>query len=240
MGKKRHAHHGGAWKVAYADFVTAMMALFMVLWISAQDQDILLATSKYFQNPFNAPLERSAGVMSGDNAGGSMKDAGEQPPSNVVDMAFLHALANDLYRLLNIQSSEDEHKPIDIAVTADGLRITVFDRRSQPFFKTGSAEFTEWGEMVVQNLAWVMDQYNMAVRIDSYAGQNFPGNSSAYGPWELASDRGNTMRRSLVHYALDPEKVDRVTAFVPNTPGEAPGDERAQRLELSLMVPKAQ
>ena len=53
MAKKPAAHHGGAWKVAYADFVTAMMALFMVLWISAQDQKILIATSKYFQNPFH-------------------------------------------------------------------------------------------------------------------------------------------------------------------------------------------
>ncbi|MFP5340101.1 MAG: flagellar motor protein MotB, partial [Gammaproteobacteria bacterium] len=47
-------HHGGAWKIAYADFVTAMMALFMVLWISAQDKEILIATSRYFQNPFNS------------------------------------------------------------------------------------------------------------------------------------------------------------------------------------------
>src|SRR5438045_8982314 len=61
--KKAEAHHGGAWKVAYADFVTAMMALFMVLWISAQDQKILIATSKYFQNPFHSPMDANSGVM---------------------------------------------------------------------------------------------------------------------------------------------------------------------------------
>ena len=54
---------GGAWKVAYADFVTAMMALFMVLWISAQDKEILIATSQYFQNPFRSPIDASSGVM---------------------------------------------------------------------------------------------------------------------------------------------------------------------------------
>jgi flagellar motor protein MotB len=60
---KKEAHHGGAWKVAYADFVTAMMALFMVLWISAQDKKILLATSHYFQQPFHSPFEDHSGIM---------------------------------------------------------------------------------------------------------------------------------------------------------------------------------
>ena len=61
--KKAEAHHGGAWKVAYADFVTAMMALFMVLWISAQDKEILIATSQYFQNPFRSPMDATSGVL---------------------------------------------------------------------------------------------------------------------------------------------------------------------------------
>ena len=61
MSKK--GHHGGAWKVAYADFVTAMMALFMVLWISAQDNKILIATSQYFQNPFHSPMEATSGIL---------------------------------------------------------------------------------------------------------------------------------------------------------------------------------
>ena len=58
MSKKGGGHHGGAWKVAYADFITALMALFMVLWISSQDEEILLATAGYFQNPFNSPNSR--------------------------------------------------------------------------------------------------------------------------------------------------------------------------------------
>src|SRR5581483_8313371 len=63
MAKKKEAHHGGAWKVAYADFVTAMMALFMVLWISSQDKKILMATSHYFQQPFNTPFNDHSGIM---------------------------------------------------------------------------------------------------------------------------------------------------------------------------------
>jgi len=240
MGNKKHEHHGGAWKVAYADFVTAMMALFMVLWISAQDQEILLATSRYFQNPFNSPLEASSGIMVGNASGSGNDDNGDKPPSNVVDMAFLHKLANEMFRLLNIQSDTDDHKPIDIAVTGDGLRIKIFDRKNQPVFKPGTTEFTPWGGLVVQNLAWQLDQYQMAVRIDSYAGTHIAGEAADYDPWELSSERGNAMRRGLVYYALDPEKIDRVTAFVVESPipGQGLDDEESQRLELSLMVPQ--
>jgi chemotaxis protein MotB len=237
MGKKKGEHHGGAWKVAYADFVTAMMALFMVLWISAQDQEILIATSRYFQNPFNSPLERSSGVMTGAQTGGKSNDESDAPPSNVVDMAFLNQLANDLYRLLDVQSAEREEKPIDIAVASDGLRINLFNRKNQPFFKPFSAEFTPWGELVVQNLAWLMDRYDTSVSIDSHFTGDFQGSTPGYGAWELASDRANAMRRGLVHYALDPEKITRVTAHVaPAPPGAAPSDDSTQRIEVALVM----
>ena len=73
---KKEAHHGGAWKVAYADFVTAMMALFMVLWICSQDKKILLATSKYFKQPFNALTDQSVGIMQGKQGGSKGKEIG--------------------------------------------------------------------------------------------------------------------------------------------------------------------
>ncbi len=224
--------------MAYADFVTAMMALFMVLWISAQDQEILLSTSRYFQNPFNTPMDRTYGVMAGDKDGGGSFQTGDRPPSTVVDMAFLHQLANDLYRLLDVQSVQEDQKPIDISVVNDGLRITVFNRKAQPFFRTGSADFTRWGELVVQNLAWLMDRYNMAVAIDSYTADSFRSDTPSYGPWELSSDRANAMRRGLVLYALDPEKIDRVTAYTsPTPPGVSPEDSDInQRVEISMIM----
>src|SRR6185369_16332499 len=99
---------GGAWKVAYADFVTAMMALFMVLWISAQDQRILLATSKYFQNPFHSPMNANSGVMpfnSNKSSQSQGKDAGDQKEvsrDKQIQMTFLNTVASDFYRLLHL------------------------------------------------------------------------------------------------------------------------------------------
>src|SRR5213592_4083857 len=99
--KKAQAHHGGAWKVAYADFVTAMMALFMVLWISSQDEKILIATSKYFQNPFTSPLNASSGVMpfnsnkSTQSEGKGEGDEKEQSRDKAIKMTFLSTVASE-------------------------------------------------------------------------------------------------------------------------------------------------
>src|SRR3954469_166906 len=97
--KKAQAHHGGAWKVAYADFVTAMMALFMVLWISAQDEKILIATSRYFQNPFHSAMSANSGVMP-FNSNKSSKTSGREDGSEKeverdkqIQLTFLNSVA---------------------------------------------------------------------------------------------------------------------------------------------------
>src|SRR3954462_11978458 len=102
------AGSGGAWKVAFADFMTAMMALFLVLWISAQDKKILIATSQYFQNPFNSPMDNTAGVLpfnsdrSTTNKGDGQGDT--QNRDKQIEMAMLNSVAADFYRLLHIDN----------------------------------------------------------------------------------------------------------------------------------------
>src|SRR5215510_9619896 len=168
MAKKAQAHHGGAWKVAYADFVTAMMALFMVLWISAQDKEILIATSEYFQNPFRSPMDATSGVLPFNNnktAHSQGKEQGsekEQDRSKHIQMTFLNSVAADFYRLLHLDESL-EAKTIDIQVTTDGLRVTLFDRAKHPLFERESTEFTEWGKFVLQNMAWTIDRHGFNV-----------------------------------------------------------------------------
>lgn len=229
--KKKHhdEHHGGAWKVAYADFVTAMMALFMVLWIVAQDEEIKIATTKYFQNPFNSPLDKSHGVMDGTPSLFGEDDS-ESPPSSMLEISALHELANEFAKLLNVEEAQSD-SPIDIEVTSDGLRLTVYDRSSEPLFDGSNTEFTDWGNHVMQNLAWLLDRHEMKVRIDAHTAEG-----NVEDAWQLTTDQANAARRALEHYALDPAKVERITGFgdtVP-LPGEEPASGSNQRLELSL------
>lgn len=235
---------GGAWKVAYADFVTAMMALFMVLWISAQDKKILIATSHYFQSPFSSPLTDHSGIMpfnkqSNSSSSPSSEDsAGKEKPddkSKQIELSFLNSVAADFYRLLHLDQAVDE-KPLDIQVTSDGLRVTLFDRSKHPLFAGNTTQFTESGQFLMQSLAWLIERNHFRVMIDGHTRSGVVSKREDYSAWELSSDRANAARRSLVHYAVDAAQIERVTGYADTRPlpGEDPNSESNQRITLSL------
>jgi len=239
MAKKKEAHHGGAWKVAYADFVTAMMALFMVLWISAQDKEILIATSDYFKQPFNALTDSSVGVMRGKDGGSQGKDKDGQTAS-AANLAFLNALAKELNKMLNVSDVLQEDQPVDVAVTSDGLRVTVYDRSKRPIFQKNSATFTPWGRFIMQNLAWIVDHNKFKTAIDGHAASGTVMPNENYSLWELTADRANAARRLLEQYAVDPSKIARVTGYadtdpLPNLPADSDAN---QRITVSLSIDK--
>lgn len=241
--KKAAGHHGGAWKVAYADFVTAMMALFMVLWISSQDQKILIATSKYFQNPFHSPMNASSGVMpfnSNKTTNSTGRDSGDEKETNrdkQVQLTFLSSVAADFYRLLHLDDNL-AGKPVDIQVTTDGLRVTLFDRAKRPIFVDDTTEFTEWGNFVMQSLAWNIDHHKFRVTIDGHTRLHAPPPKPDYTNWELSADRANAARRSLVLYAVDAGQIERVTGYADTKPlpGESADSEGNQRVTFSLTL----
>lgn len=241
--KKAQPHHGGAWKVAYADFVTAMMALFMVLWISAQDQRILIATSKYFQNPFHSPLNASSGVMpfnANRTTNSEGRDAGSEKEAahdKAIKASFLNSVASEFYRMLHVQEDLAD-KPIDIQVTSDGLRITLFDRGNRQIFERDSTAFTEWGEFVMQNLAWAIDRHRFRLSIDGHTRPRDKPLREDYSGWELSADRANAARRSLVHYAVDPRLIERVIGYGDTRPltDASSASEGNERVTLSLTL----
>jgi chemotaxis protein MotB len=235
---------GGAWKVAYADFVTAMMALFMVLWISAQDQKILIATSKYFQSPFKSPLEDHSGIMPfnkerNDSASNESDDVkpGAGTSNRKIELSFLNSVAADFSRLVNLDKNPGD-KNMDIQVTSDGLRITLFDRSKRPLFVNNTTEFTESGKFLVQNLAWLIDRHRFRVTIDGHTRSGLTLPEKNYTAWELSADRANAARRDLVRYAVDEKLIERVTGYADTHPlqDEKPDSEANQRITLSLTL----
>ena len=243
-GKKKDGHHGGAWKVAFADFMTAMMALFLVLWISAQEKKILIATARYFQNPFNSPIDRSAGVMPYDQNKPSQPhgdDSGADNPATTskkdLDLQFLNSVAKDFFKLLNLDQDLAE-KPIDIQVTSDGLRVMLYDRARRPLFVDNTAEFTEWGKFVMQSLAWTIDRQRFRVVIEGHTRKGLSLPKPEYTAWELSADRANAARRMLTFYAVDETRIERVTGFADTRPMpfQAPDSESNQRVTLSLTM----
>lgn len=242
-GKKKDAHHGGAWKVAFADFMTAMMALFLVLWISAQEKKILIATARYFQNPFSSPIDRTSGVMPYDTNKPSKPhgdDSGADEPQTAkrdIDLNYLNSVAKDFFKLLNLDQDLAE-KPIDIQVTSDGLRIMLYDRARKPLFIDNTAEFTEWGKFAMQSLAWMIDRQKFRVVIEGHTrkGLNLP--NPEYTAWELSADRANAARRLLTLYAVEETRIERVTGYAATRPMpfQEAESEANQRVTLSLTM----
>ena len=223
--------------------MTAMMALFLVLWISAQDQKILIATSRYFQSPFNSPMDATSGILPFDTNKPSKpkgEDSGmdnQKSSMREVDLQFLNSLAKDFFRLLHVDEDLTE-KPMDIQVTSDGLRITLYDRARRPLFVGNTAELTEWGSFVMQSLAWLIDRHQFRVVIEGHTKKGLILPKEDYSPWELSSDRANAARRALTFYAVDNSLIERVTGFadtrpVPFQPETSDGN---QRVTLSLTM----
>ncbi|HXG48072.1 MAG TPA: flagellar motor protein MotB, partial [Methylomirabilota bacterium] len=100
MAKKGHGHHGGAWKVAYADFVTAMMALFLVLWLTAQDEKIKEAVQRAFTNPFSSITKQSVGIIPSSESQAVRETKGNFDSSSAVELAMLRRLNEDLLKAL--------------------------------------------------------------------------------------------------------------------------------------------
>ena len=234
--------------MAYADFVTAMMALFMVLWISSQDQEVLVATSRYFQQPFTSPMSEGSGVLNRDGDESMNKpspssrvaeprDAAGAGSAREVDLQFLSSLAQDFYRQFQMDANAVD-RPIDIEVTSDGLRVTLFDRSKKPLFVDQSAEFTEWGSFVMEGLAWMIDRNEFQVIIEGHTRTGLDLPRPEYSAWELSTDRANATRRALTRYAVAPELIRRVTGYGETRPVplEPPASESNQRVAISLSV----
>lgn len=226
---------GGAWKVAYADFVTAMMALFMVLWISAQDEKILLVTSEYFASPFNSPMDRSSGVMTGTGSGVGLESGKTKEKNSVVEMAATHELAREFYRLLDLEEADTENA-LEVNVTSEELQITVYQKGEDPLFDGDNNNLTEWGTFVIQNLAWLLDRYNMKIKIGAHVPKDTQNGEK--GAWEITSDRANVVRGEMEKYAIKENQIQEISAYGDSMtlPEYDAKSEKNHRIEIKLIV----
>lgn len=233
------AHHGGAWKVAFADFMTAMMALFMVLWLTAQNESLRKDLAKFFQDPYNTPMDNSMGVIKSDSTPQASKDQGQtKGKAEISDFKVLYEMAQEFMRLLNIESANPDQKPVDLDVTSDGLRVTLYDRDAHPFFVENTADYTPWGSFVIQTLAWLMQRHNFKVRVDGFVAEGFQGDGWEYTAWELSSDRANITRRLLERYGVRAAQFQSVTSYGATNPLPYmdPSSEANDRVSISLVL----
>lgn len=233
--------------MAYADFITAMMALFMVLWILGSEQELLEQFQEYFRNP-PSPFMSQAGkfpVEIGEYSGHSGQDL-EHAFFERVDPSVLQSIVKEFYRILNMEAEGDLVPPIEITITSDGLRLVVFDRQDSPLFEGATAELSAWGHFLMQNLSWLLSRYNFRVVIESHSGERDAAIATTwadnYGPWELSMDRSNQIRRQLEFYSAETVEIQRITGFGDTQPidGDTGSGRTHQRVTLSLSLASPQ
>jgi chemotaxis protein MotB len=199
---------GGAWKVAYADFITAMMALFMVLWILGSEDELLEQLEEYFKNPPSPFTQESQKYVAdtGDFSGNTGVDA-KEAYYNRLDPAILKGVVSEFRRVLNMERNKDTTPPVEVTITSDGLRVSLFDRQKTPIFQPGDTELTPWADFLSQNLAWLIARYPFEIVVESYTSEQPPAGSDGWkdgdGAWELSTRRANVLRRRLQFYAND-------------------------------------
>lgn len=236
---KKHAHHGGAWKVAYADFVTAMMALFLVLWLTSQDEKIKEAVERSFKNPFSSLTKDATGLIPSESSQAVRTEKGNFDSASAVELNMLRRISEDLMKAFQ-QSPDQEDEPIKLEMTPEGLRVNVYDRARKPIFESDSHEFTKYGKWVFSTLAWQVSRYPrfFLMDLEGHTESGRKNKSETYGPWELTADRANSARRLLLEHGVKPAQVREVSAFADTKPmAEMDGtDERNRRVTILLRV----
>jgi chemotaxis protein MotB len=237
MSKK--GHHGGAWKVAYADFVTAMMALFMVLWLTSQDQRIKEAVERAFRNPFSSVTKESVGIIPSKEMQAVKSSTGNFDSASAVELSMLRRLNQDLLKSLQNDADAKDEGSVKLDLTPDGLCINVFDRVHKPIFEPQSAKFTPYGDWVFSTLAWEISRYNnFVIELEGHTDSGHAPLREDYGDWELSSDLANAARRKLLEHGVGGQQIKKVAGYGDTMPmpNQDPGDELNRRVTVLLNV----
>jgi chemotaxis protein MotB len=198
-------HHGGAWKVAYADFVTALMALFIVLWLMGSSQQVKQAVAGYFNDP------KGTGKLTGTTLSGTGK------------------ASSSTGRMQNLKSKLDQQikargelqklsKQIDMTITSEGLRIELIEGKNGTFFESGNAKLNARGQELLALLAAELKTLPNSLLIEGHTDARPYSSDDSYSNWDLSADRANSARRLLQRDGVRSNQVTQVRGYADQMP----------------------
>ena len=266
--KSGHAVHGGAWKIAYADFVTAMMAFFLLMWLlGSTTEGDKKGIADYFASPLKVSMLGGSG--SGDSSSvvkgggqdltrttGQVKGGEIEARRSTVNLRVLKAEQQraEIVRLENLKRKiEDKlagnerlammRSQILLDMTAEGLRIQIVDAEGRPMFASGSPDLQPYTRELLRELGSVLTTVPNRLTLEGHTDATpFPGGERGYSNWELSADRANATRRELLAGGLPDEHVLRVLGLAASVPF-VPADPRApanRRMSLIVMNREAE
>jgi chemotaxis protein MotB len=230
--KQVHAndHHGGAWKVAYADFVTAMLSLFIVLWLLSSSEQVQKAVGGYFSDPTGR----------GRDVGNGLKGAGSESLSIRKD--DMNQLKEKLEQAIKDSTSFQKIKEhVVFTITGEGLRVELLEGESSTFFETGNSRPTEFGKDLLKKLALEIGKLPNKVTMEGHTDSRPFRGEGDYSNWELSADRANAARRWMVENGMRDDQVTQVRGFADHSLRDPahPADGSNRRVTLVIMYQSA-
>jgi chemotaxis protein MotB len=242
--KKNHAgHHGGAWKVAYADFVTAMMAFFLVMWIVGMNQDVKAAVAGYFKDPIAFMEAVNAGKspfqVKGLDSGAIAKQIA-QNGGNEGDSAERKKLKEAKQTLEKIISATPEFKDlkqyIDIKLVDEGLRVDLLEAKESLFFDSASAKVKPSARHLLSQMAAELGKLPNHVIIEGHTDSRPLNRNDGYTNWELSSDRANSARKVMEGAGVRNDQMAQVRGYAATQPRDPANPTHFSNRRVSIIV----
>ncbi len=267
--KGGHAVHGGAWKIAYADFVTAMMAFFLLMWLlGSTAQGDLKGLSDYFNSPLKVALSGGSGagnstsMMTGggtdlNRSAGQGKPSGSAPAptkKQVAEAAKAEVAKQDSKRLSALQAKIEQliadtpklneyRSQIRMEVTPDGLLIQIVDDQNRPMFASGSASVKSYMRDILREIGAALNGVENRVSLAGHTDATpYSGGNGGYSNWELSADRANATRRELVAAGMPDDKLARVAGLAATSllDENDPKSPANRRISITIMTREAE
>jgi chemotaxis protein MotB len=258
-----HGHHGGAWKVAYADFVTAMMAFFLLLWLlNSTPSDKLQGIAQYFEPTVGLSGQKGIGFEGGksqntkDGISSYDKESGVKygvmSKGDIVSSpekgltVTTEEVENERFTLVEgelkkvIMSDGDLAQfqdNISFEITPEGLMIKITDQEKYPMFKAGSADLSIFTKNILSKIVGLIQYSPNFLQIAGHTDSNTSAVTAEYSNWELSVDRANQARRYMVGQGIPKEQIARVVGKADSDPldPENPGSPRNRRITITLL-----
>jgi chemotaxis protein MotB len=264
--KHGHGHHGGAWKVALADFVTAMMAFFLLLWLlGSTTEEQKQGISDYFLDPagqthsagtstvvidMGGGFERPSGKGENPDQGNHNVASGDQVPNAVeISAEVIEESAAEIERMRledlkrQIEEAIEAHEELKqykdqllLDITSEGLRIQILDKENRPMFDSGSTVLKPYTQAILHEIVDVITEVPNRVSLTGHTDQTPYASTRGYTNWELSADRANAARRELVAAGLDETKIGRVVGLGSSVLFDAENPTNPVNRRISIVV----
>lgn len=226
--------------MAYADFITAMMALFLVLWLTSQDSRIKEAVERSFRNPFGSVTKESTGIIPTKDAVAVTASSGNFDSAAAVELRMLRRVADEFLKALQGNPDSPEESPVKVETVPDGVRISIFDRGGKSVFHVDSSRFTDYGNWVFSTLAWELARFSREfdVELEGHTERGRPAPGPDFDDWDLTAERANQARHRLVEHGVRDSQIQKVAGYADRVPlsDMSPTNESNRRVSVLLKV----